>query len=144
MKKNNSGFTLVETAAVAAILGMLLALLLPQASQLLRGARRAAAVSDARATAQAVQMYLDDVREEGNLTMRTLHALMGSQLEDPEGPLASYLSGGLSDARIVSVDVDLQTGVLEEMLYENEDTQVKLVLEEGGLLTAREIADREP
>lgn len=144
MKKNNSGFTLVETAAVAAILGMLLALLLPQASQLLRGARRAAAVSDARATAQAVQMYLDDVREEGNLTMRTLHALMGSQLEDPEGPLAGYLSGGLSDARIVSVDVDLQTGVLEEMLYENEDTQVKLVLEEGGLLTAREIADREP
>ena len=144
MKKNNSGFTLVETAAVAAILGMLLALLLPQASQLLRGARRAAAVSDARATAQAVQMYLDDVREEGNLTMRTLHALMGSQLEDPEGPLAGYLSGGLSDARIVSVDVDLQTGVLEEMLYENEDTQVKLVLEEGGLLTDREIADREP
>ena len=144
MKKNNSGFTLVETAAVAAILGMLLALLLPQASPLLRGARRAAAVSDARATAQAVQMYLDDVREEGNLTMRTLHALMGSQLEDPEGPLAGYLSGGLSDARIVSVDVDLQTGVLEEMLYENEDTQVKLVLEEGGLLTAREIADREP
>ncbi len=144
MKKNNSGFTLVETAAVAAILGVLLALLLPQASQLLRGARRAAAVSDARATAQAVQMYLDDVREEGNLTMRTLHALMGSQLEDPEGPLAGYLSGGLSDARIVSVDVDLQTGVLEEMLYENEDTQVKLVLEEGGLLTAREIADREP
>ena len=144
MKKNNSGFTLVETAAVAAILGMLLALLLPQASQLLRGARRAAAVSDARATAQAVQMYLDDVREEGNLTMRTLHALMGSQLEDPEGPLAGYLSGGLSDARIVSVDVDLQTGVLEEMLYENEDTQVKLVLEEGGLLTAQEIADREP
>ena len=144
MKKNNSGFTLVETAAVAAILGMLLALLLPQASQLLRGARRAAAVSDARATAQAVQMYLDDVREEGNLTMRTLHALMGSQLEDPEGPLAGYLSCGLSDARIVSVDVDLQTGVLEEMLYENEDTQVKLVLEEGGLLTAREIADREP
>ena len=128
MKKNNSGFTLVETAAVAAILGVLLALLLPQASQLLRGARRAAAVSDARATAQAVQMYLDDVREEGNLTMRTLHALMGSQLEDPEGPLAGYLSGGLSDARIVSVDVDLQTGVLEE----------------GGLLTAREIADREP
>lgn len=144
MKKNNSGFTLVETAAVAAILGVLLALLLPQASQLLRGARRAAAVSDARATAQAVQMYLDDVREEGNLTMRTLHALMGSQLEDPEGPLAGYLSGGLSDARIVSVDVDLQTGVLEEMLYENEDTQVKLVLEEGGLLTAQEIADREP
>ena len=144
MKKNNSGFTLVETAAVAAILGVLLALLLPQASQLLRGARRAAAVSDARATAQAVQMYLDDVREEGNLTMRTLHALMGSQLEDPEGPLAGYLSGGLSDARIVSVDVDLQSGVLEEMLYENEDTQVKLVLEEGGLLTAREIADREP
>ena len=144
MKKNNSGFTLVETAAVAAILGVLLALLLPQASQLLRGARRAAAVSDARATAQAVQMYLDDVREEGNLTMRTLHALMGSQLEDPEGPLAGYLSGGLSDARIVSVDVDLQTGVLEEMLYENEDTQVKLVLEEGGLLTAQEIVDREP
>ena len=78
------------------------------------------------------------------MTTRSLHALMGSQLEDPEGPLAGYLSGGLSDARIVSVDVDLQTGVLEEMLYENEDTQVKLVLEEGGLLTAREIADREP
>ena len=85
---------MVETAAVAAILGVLLALLLPQASQLLRGARRAAAVSDARATAQAVQMYLDDVREEGNLTMRTLHALMGSQLEDPEGPLAAICQEG--------------------------------------------------
>ncbi len=142
MKNTNSAFTLVELIAVIGILALLLAAAVPKASELIRGSRRSAAVSDARITAQAVQLYLYDVKGEGNLTVRTLHALMGSQLDDPDGVLAEYLSGGLPDARVLSADVNLRTGELEELLYENDDTQVKLVFNEDGTAEVAQITDR--
>lgn len=140
--KNNSGFTLVELIAVIAILAVLLAAAAPRAAGLIQGARHSAAVSDARITAGAVQRYLYDVKEEGRLNVRTLHQLMGSQLDDPEGPLAEYLSGGLSDARVLSADVNLRIGWLEELVYENEDTQVKLTFAEDGTAVVEEITDK--
>ena len=140
--KNNSGFTLVELIAVIAILAVLLAAAAPRAAGLIQGARHSAAVSDARITAGAVQRYLYDVKEEGRLNVRTLHQLMGSQLDDPEGPLAEYLSGGLSGARVLAAGVNLRAGWLEELVYENEDTQVKLTFAEDGTAVVEEITDK--
>ncbi len=143
-ENKRGAFTLVELIAVIAILAVLLAAVTPKASELIRGARRSAAEAEAHITAQAVQRYLDRAREEGELNARTLHRLMGAQLDDPEGMLADYVSGGLPGARILSADVNLRTGQLEELQYENENTVVKLVIEEDGTVRTDAVTDKPP
>ena len=56
-------------------------------------------------------------------------------------------SAAVSDARItagavLSADVNLRTGWLEELVYENEDTQVKLTFAEDGTAVVEEITDK--
>ena len=138
-ENKRGAFTLVELIAVIAILAVLLAAVTPKASELIRGARRSAAEAEAHITAQAVR-----AREEGELNARTLHRLMGAQLDDPEGMLADYVSGGLPGARILSADVNLRTGQLEELQYENENTVVKLVIEEDGTVRTDAVTDKPP
>lgn len=133
------GFTLVEMIAVIGILSILLAAVVPEISSYIDAARAAAARAEAQIAADAVQMFLDERLEEGRLTARDLHVLMGTELEDSDGILSAYLSGGQEEARIFSVNADLDTGRLKELVYETKYHKIKLLIAEDGTRTITEL-----
>ena len=83
----------------------------------------------------AVQRYLNDEREKGKLKGAQLRRLMNLDLSNSDGPLKDYLSGGQKEARIISMKVDLGTGRLLSLGYENRHSTVKLNIDYEGNIT---------
>lgn len=134
-KKGNSGFTLVELIAVVAILSILLCIAVPNMMNYINAAHEATAQTEARICADAVQRYLNDEKEKGELTGGKLRRLMGLELSNSDGPLKGYISGGQKESRIVSVEVDLVTGRLQVLEYGSRYGTVKLNIDEDGNIT---------
>lgn len=130
--ETRKGFTLIELIAVLGILSVLMAVAVPSALGYIKSARRMAAYTDAQITADAVQQYLDEQREEGKLTIGDLHKLMNLDLGDPENELAEYMSAGKKGALLVSVDADVKTGQLEKLIYQDKWVKVRLTVEADG------------
>mgnify|MGYP000845762449 CR=1 FL=1 len=130
--ETRKGFTLIELIAVLGILSILMAVAVPSALGYIKSARRMAAYTDAQITADAVQQYLDEQREEGKLTIGDLHKLMNLDLGDPGNELAEYMSAGKKGALLVSVDADVKTGQLEKLIYQDKWVKVRLTVEADG------------
>lgn len=130
--ETRKGFTLIELIAVLGILSVLMAVAVPSALGYIKSARRMAAYTDAQITADAVQQYLDEQREEGKLTIGDLHKLMNLDLDDPGNELAEYMSAGKKGALLVSVDADVKTGQLEKLIYQDKWVKVRLTVEADG------------
>lgn len=130
--ETRKGFTLIELIAVLGILSVLMAVAVPSALGYIKSARRMAAYTDAQITADAVQQYLDEQREEGKLTIGDLHKLMNLDLGDPGNELAEYMSVGKKGALLVSVDADVKTGQLEKLIYQDKWVKVRLTVEADG------------
>ena len=130
--ETRKGFTLIELIAVLGILSVLMAVAVPSALGYIKSARRMAAYTDAQITADAVQQYLDEQREEGKLTIGDLHKLMNLDLGDPGNELAEYMSAGTKGALLVSVDADVKTGQLEKLIYQDKWVKVRLTVEADG------------
>lgn len=130
--ETRKGFTLIELIAVLGILSVLMAVAVPSALGYIKSARRVAAYTDAQITADAVQQYLDEQREEGKLTIGDLHKLMNLDLGDPGNELAEYMSAGKKGALLVSVDADVKTGQLEKLIYQDKWVKVRLTVEADG------------
>ena len=130
--ETRKGFTLIELIAVLGILSVLMAVAVPSALGYIKSARRMAAYTDAQITADAVQQYLDEQREEGKLTIGDLHKLMNLDLGDPGNELAEYMSAGKKGALLVSVDADVKTGQLEKLIYQDKWVKVRLTVEADG------------
>ena len=96
--EDRKGFTLIELIAVLGILSVLMAVAVPSVLGYIKSARRMAAYTDAQITADAVQQYLDEQREEGKLTIGKLHRLMNLDLDDPDNELS-----GSSRSRFISL-----------------------------------------
>lgn len=132
INETRKGFTLIELIAVLGILSVLMAVAVPSALGYIKSARRMAAYTDAQITADAVQQYLDEQREEGKLTIGDLHKLMNLDLGDPGNELAEYMSAGKKGALLVSVDADVKTGQLEKLIYQDKWVKVRLTVEADG------------
>lgn len=130
--ETRKGFPLIELIAVLGILSVLMAVAVPSALGYIKSARRMAAYTDAQITADAVQQYLDEQREEGKLTIGDLHKLMNLDLGDPGNELAEYMSAGKKGALLVSVDADVKTGQLEKLIYQDKWVKVRLTVEADG------------
>ena len=130
--ETRKGFTLIELIAVLGTLSVLMAVAVPSALGYIKSARRMAAYTDAQITADAVQQYLDEQREEGKLTIGDLHKLMNLDLGDPGNELAEYMSAGKKGALLVSVDADVKTGQLEKLIYQDKWVKVRLTVEADG------------
>lgn len=130
--ETRKGFTLIELIAVLGILSVLMAVAVPSALGYIKSARRMAAYTDAQITADAVQQYLDEQREEGKFTIGDLHKLMNLDLGDPGNELAEYMSAGKKGALLVSVDADVKTGQLEKLIYQDKWVKVRLTVEADG------------
>ena len=130
--ETRKGFTLIELIAVLGIISVLMAVAVPSALGYIKSARRMAAYTDAQITADAVQQYLDEQREEGKLTIGDLHKLMNLDLGDPGNELAEYMSAGKKGALLVSVDADVKTGQLEKLIYQDKWVKVRLTVEADG------------
>lgn len=130
--ETRKGFTLIELIAVLGILSVLMAVAVPSTLGYIKSARRMAAYTDAQITADAVQQYLDEQREEGKLTIGDLHKLMNLDLGDPGNELAEYMSAGKKGALLVSVDADVKTGQLEKLIYQDKWVKVRLTVEADG------------
>ena len=130
--ETRKGFTLIELIAVLGILSVLMAVAVPSALGYIKSARRMAAYTDAQITADAVQQYLDEQREEGKLTIGDLHKLMNLDLGDPGNELAEYMSAGKKGALLVSVEADVKTGQLEKLIYQDKWVKVRLTVEADG------------
>jgi len=65
VKKSKGGFTLIELIAVIAILAILALILVPTVGSRVAAAKRAAALSDARAAYMAAQIYVSDKLNNG-------------------------------------------------------------------------------
>lgn len=130
--ETRKGFTLIELIAVLGILSVLMAVAVPSALGYIKSARRMAAYTDAQITADAVQQYMDEQREEGKLTIGDLHKLMNLDLGDPGNELAEYMSAGKKGALLVSVDADVKTGQLEKLIYQDKWVKVRLTVEADG------------
>ena len=132
-RKSEAGFTLIELIAVLAILSILMAVAVPSTLGYIKSARRVAAYTDAQITADAVQQYLDEKREEnGKLTAGQIHKLMELELNDPDNILSEYMTAGQKDAMIVSADVDMKTGQLKRLIYQDKWVKVRLTIEPDG------------
>ena len=94
---------------------------------------------DAQITADAVQQYLDEQREEGKLTIGKLHRLMNLDLDDPDNELSGYMSAGSKNALVISVDADIKTGQLEKMIYQDKWVKVRVTVEADGTRKVEEI-----
>ena len=132
--EDRKGFTLIELIAVLGILSVLMAVAVPSVLGYIKSARRMAAYTDAQITADAVQQYLDEQREEGKL-----HRLMNLDLDDPDNELSGYMSAGSKNALVISVDADIKTGQLEKMIYQDKWVKVRVTVEADGTRKVEEI-----
>lgn len=141
MMKNNmnrikarSGFTLVELIAVMAILAILLLIAVPQMMGYIEAAHKATARTEIQIVADASQRYLDDLweKENGKVPVGKVLKLMNLDLSEPDGVLVDYLSGGLRDARIIMVAVDMDSGRLVEIEYQTKYTKVTMTIDAEG------------
>ena len=137
--EDRKGFTLIELIAVLGILSVLMAVAVPSVLGYIKSARRMAAYTDAQITADAVQQYLDEQREEGKLTIGKLHRLMNLDLDDPDNELSVYMSAGSKNALVISVDADIKTGQLEKMIYQDKWVKVRVTVEADGTRKVEEI-----
>ena len=87
-----------------------------------------AAYTNAQITADAVQQYLDEQKEEGKLTIGKLHKLMNLDLDDPDNELSGYMSAGSKNALVISVDADIKTGQLEKLIYQDKWVKVRVTV----------------
>lgn len=137
--EDRKGFTLIELIAVLGILSVLMAVAVPSVLGYIKSARRMAAYTDAQITADAVQQYLDEQREEGKLTIGKLHRLMNLDLDDADNELSGYMSAGSKNALVISVDADIKTGQLEKMIYQDKWVKVRVTVEADGTRKVEEI-----
>ena len=98
-----------------------------------------AAYTDAQITADAVQQYLDEQREEGKLTIGKLHCLKSQDLDDPDYELSGFMSAGSKNALVISVDADIKTGQLEKMIYQDIWVKVRVTVEADGTRIVEDI-----
>lgn len=122
----------MELIVVMAILAILLSIAVPQMMSYIKAAHRATAATEAQIAADAIQRYLNDQKEEGKLTGGMVWKLMNLDLNDPDGLLKDYVSGGQKNARIVSVNVEMETGILKNLVYETQYGRVKLTIDDLG------------
>lgn len=132
----------MELIAVMAVVSVLMIFTVPHMAAYIQGTRRAAAMVEAREAADAVQRYLDDEKEKGDLEPKELRKLMETNLNDPDGILKDYISGGQKDAKIASIEVDVKSGTLKKLVYDNEAVRIRIDIEEDGTRTAEDVTDR--
>ncbi len=132
----------MELIAVMAIVSVLMIFTVPHMASYIQGPRRAAAMVEAREAADAVQRYLDDEKEKGDLEPKELRKLMETNLNDPNGVLKDYISGGQKDARIASIEVDVKSGTLKKLVYDNEAVRIRIDIEEDGTRTIEDVTGR--
>lgn len=132
----------MELIAVMAIVSVLMIFTVPHMASYIQGIRRAAAMVEAREAADAVQRYLDDEKEKGDLEPKELRKLMETNLNDPNGVLKDYISGGQKDARIASIEVDVKSGTLKKLVYDNEAVRIRIDIEEDGTRTIEDVTGR--
>lgn len=131
-KKNCSGFTLVELIVVTSILVILLAFAVPHMIKYFKASHRTAGRTEAHLLADAVQRYVDDKMEKGELTGRDLLRLMNQDLSNPGGELEEYLKGGQDEAKIASLNVNMNEGRLLSLTYESKYYKVKVIVDRNG------------
>lgn len=132
-REKEAGFTLIELIAVLAILAILMAVAVPSTLGYIKSARRAAAYTDAQITADAVQQYLDEQMEEtGRLTPGKVHKLMNLELGGSDNVLSEYMTAGQKGAVLVSVDVEMKTGQLKRIVYQDKWIKVRLTIDPDG------------
>lgn len=132
----------MELIAVMAVVSVLMIFTVPHMAAYIQGTRKAAAMVEAREAADAVQRYLDDEKEKGDLEPKELRKLMETNLNDPDGILKDYISGGQKDARIASIEVDVKSGTLKKLVYDNEAVRIRIDIEEDGTRTVEDVTDR--
>lgn len=123
---------MIELVAVMVILAILLAVAVPQMIAYTRAANRASAVTEAQVVADAVQRFLYDEKDAGMLSAKTVLKLMNLDINGPDNLIEEYIAGGQKNARIVSVDADIPSGHLTNLVYETKYFRISIAIDEDG------------
>lgn len=136
------GFTMVELIVVVAILAILLAFAVPHMTGYIKAAHYTAAHAEAKLAADAVQRYLTDKHEKGELNGKIIHNLMGVELDSPNSPLKDYISGGQKGAAIRFANADVVEGRLISIIYDTEyiEKAVKVTYDKDGNVTLEDVS----
>ena len=139
--RDNTGISLIELLVAVTILAFVMAFLVPNAMRYIHRANVVVIQSEAQTVADAVELYLEDLKENGNLRAGSIHRLMNLSPGDANSVLKNYVSGGKNGARIVSVDVNLKTGELRSLLYGNELVKIKITIDKDRNRSVEEIEE---
>lgn len=123
---------MIELVAVMVILAILLAVAVPQMIAYTRAANRASAVTEAQVVADAVQRFLYDEKDAGMLSARTVLKLMNLDINGPDNLIEEYITGGQKNARIVSVNADIPSGDLTNLVYETKYFRISIAIDKDG------------
>lgn len=127
-----SGFTLVELVVVASLLAILLAFAVPNMMKYFKISHRTAGRTEAHLLADAVQRYLDDKMEKGELTAKDMMELLNQPGDFSSGVLGGYLKGGQDGAKIAYMNVNIREGRLLSLIYESKYYEVKVIIDKKG------------
>ena len=131
-RKKCSGFTLVELIVVVSILAILMAFAVPQLIEYTKASHRMAGKTEAFLCVDAVQRYIDDLKDSGELSPGKIMKIMNQDMDTPDWVLKDYIYGGQKGARIVAVNVDLNQGRLQSLTYDSEYYTATITIDEDG------------
>lgn len=132
----------MELILVLAILVILLMVTVPQTNWYVNVARKVTARMEAIEVADAANRYLKDQFEAGTLDLQSFRALVNLQLDKPDGPLQDYIGLCQEDARIESINVNMNTGFMSQITYINKYDRVRVTFSENGKRKVTSNADQ--
>ena len=90
---NRHGFTLLELLTVVAIISILVTISVPIYRNVQKDAEKTVMEYNTKVISCVLRQYLDEQREEGNLSRSTVRGLLSAPIGDPENPLYGRIDG---------------------------------------------------
>lgn len=127
-RREEGGFTLIETLAVLAIVAILASVLVPTMSGFIEDARKKAYVSEAYLVRTVVQSYIIEQNANGTLNAYNLAVqICGMELGSPDNALSGILEGSYTEGAVIrGVAYNRKTCKVENIIYQVDRYEIEI------------------